>query len=72
MSQYPAVYNQNTGDDDKEGGMGMDLGLDDDKDQAKSSGDKYADGDQEANIEPTKKWNAIRIISDSVIWKIKM
>lgn len=30
MSQYPTVYNQNTGDDDKDG-LGLDLGLDDDE-----------------------------------------
>jgi len=52
MAQYPAVYNQNTGDDDKEGGMGMDLGgLDDGKDQASTSGDKYADGELESKLQ---------------------
>lgn len=31
MSQYPTVYNQNSGDDEKNA-LGMDLGLDDDDD----------------------------------------
>lgn len=31
MSQYPTVYNQNAGDDEKNA-LGMDLGLDDDDD----------------------------------------
>lgn len=50
MSQYPTVYNQNTGDDDKDGGMGLDLGLDD-TDDLKPLRSEYADGDDEASVQ---------------------
>jgi len=49
MAQYPTVYNQNAGEDG-EGGIGLDLGLDDEIDPAIHS--EYADGDEEAKIAP--------------------
>lgn len=39
MSEYPTVYNQNKDDDDKEGGLGMDL-FDDPEDEAEEKGQK--------------------------------
>lgn len=47
MSQYPTVYNQNAGDDEKDGVMGMDLGLDDENDH-ESLHSEYADGEEES------------------------
>lgn len=47
MAQYPTVYNQNAGDDDKEGGMGLDLGMGDEGAET-SLRSQYADGDDEA------------------------
>lgn len=49
MAGYPTVYNQNVGEDG-EGGMGLDLGLDDETDTGIHS--EYADGDEEAKIAP--------------------
>lgn len=49
MAEYPTVYNQNVGDDG-EGGIGLDLGLDDEIDTTIHS--EYADGDEEAKIAP--------------------
>ena len=54
MSQYPTVYNQNSTDDDsKDGGLGIDLGLDDDYDKEEeesSSSSVYADGEEESKL----------------------
>lgn len=49
MAGYPTVYNQNVGEDG-EGGIGLDLGLDDETDTGIHS--EYADGDEEAKIAP--------------------
>lgn len=60
MSQYPTVYNQNTGDDDdKEGvGLGIDLGLDElDEEDKSPKNSKYADGDEEA------RQNEVKVVS---------
>lgn len=56
MAQYPTVYNQNTGDDEKDGSsLGLDLGIDNDDD----AHSKYADGDEESksqqNLEVDRK-----------------
>lgn len=46
MSQYPTVYNQNAGDDDKDSGFSlMDT---EEKDDESSLRSQYADGDDEA------------------------
>ena len=47
MAQYPTVYNQNSGDDDKDG-LGIDLGLDDDDSEPNTINTDYADGEEEA------------------------
>jgi len=47
MSQYPTVYNQNTGDDDKEVGLGLDLDFEADN-LGRSKNSEYADGEEEA------------------------
>lgn len=46
MSLYPTVYNQNASDDDKDGSLGMDLGLDGSDDNPMHT--EYADGEEEA------------------------
>jgi hypothetical protein len=53
MAQYPTVYNQNASDDDKDGGLGIDLGLDDEKDES-PSGAQYADGELEAKSQTSE------------------
>lgn len=59
MSQYPTVYNQNAGDDDKDGGLGIDLGLDDGTEEDEDSvSSKYADGDEEAKLQ-----SEVRVVS---------
>jgi len=60
MSQYPTVYNQNTGDDDDKegGGLGIDLNLDElDEPDKKPQNSEYADGDEEA------KQNEVKVVS---------
>lgn len=48
MAQYPTVYNQNAGDDDKDGGgMGLDMGSMGDEEETPLRS-QYADGDDEA------------------------
>lgn len=51
MSQYPTVYNQNSGDgDDKEGrGISMDMGFDDDS-QQNPTHSEYADGEDDDEL----------------------
>lgn len=48
MSQYPTVYNQNSGDDDKDGGLGLDLSMGQDEGEEIPKRSQYADGDDEA------------------------
>lgn len=49
MSLYPTVYNQNTSDDDKDGSLGLDLGLDTGDDSLLNT--EYADGEEEATAQ---------------------
>lgn len=51
MSLYPTVYNQNSGDEEKDGGLGgLDLGLDDLSDESPNH-TEYADGEEESNTQ---------------------
>lgn len=50
MKEYPTVYSQNIGDDDKEAGLGLDLDFDDDI-LGSTKNSEYADGDEEAKEE---------------------
>lgn len=50
MSQYPTVYNQNTGDDDKDG-LGINLDMDEEDDDPMSPGHDQLEVDKRSQRE---------------------